>query len=65
MTTPVIGLSHFYYAKVTADTASDITYGTPVRVRNVTQANINFNSVNETFFCRQWCSYNLCTNGRD
>ena len=50
MSTPVIGLSHFYYAKVTADTSSTITYGTPVRVKNVTQANISFNSVDETFF---------------
>lgn len=47
---PVIGLDNFHYTPITSDTTTSTVYGTAVKVPNVTQCNINFNSAIETFF---------------
>ena len=45
-----IGLDNFYYTPITTDTATDTTYGTAVRIMNITEATMNPNSTIETFF---------------
>lgn len=45
-----IGLSHVYYAKLTEDSASALSYDTPVRMFGAISANINPNSSLATLF---------------
>lgn len=45
-----IGLSDVYYAPLTTDSASDLAYGTPVRIPGAIQADINPNTSSSTLF---------------
>ena len=46
----LIGLDMLYVASVTADTSETATYAAAVRLTNVTQANVSFNTSTDTFF---------------
>jgi phi13 family phage major tail protein len=47
---PLIGLDMLYIAKLTADTAEAVTYGTPERVLNVTEVGYEFETDAQTYY---------------
>lgn len=47
---PMIGVDKLYYAKVTSDTTTTYTAGTPIAIPGLTVAGVNLNPQSSTFY---------------
>lgn len=47
---PMIGVDKLYYAKVTSDTTTTYTAGTPIAIPGLTEAGVNLNPQSSTFY---------------